>query len=48
MTATEYRNICNALMRCHHERLLIEAIIRDDVAAIAHEKAILSKIKANI
>ena len=48
MTANEYRAICNALMCKHHERLLEEAIQRNDAKAIAQETAILSQIKANI
>lgn len=48
MNAQEYREICNALMRNHHERLLEEAIQRNDAKAIAQETAILSQIKANI
>ena len=48
MTATEYRAICNELMRNHHKRLLNEAIIRDDADAIAHEKAILYQLQANL
>lgn len=48
MNAKEYRAICNALMCNHHERLLTEAINRNDANAIAHENAILSQIKANI
>ena len=48
MTANEYRAICNALMCNHHERLLTEAINRNDANAVAQETAILSKIKANI
>lgn len=35
-------------MRNHHERLLSEAIRRNDANAITHETAILSQIKANI
>ena len=46
MTATEYKAICNALMRNHHERLLEAAISRNDTSAVAQETAILSKIKA--
>lgn len=48
MNANEYRAICNALMCNHHERLLTEAILRNDANAIAQETATLSKIKANI
>lgn len=48
MNANEYRAICNALMRNHHERLLESAIQRNDANAVAHETAILSQIKANI
>lgn len=48
MTANEYREICNALMCNHHERLLSEAIKRNDANAVAQETAILSQIKANI
>ena len=48
MTANEYRAICNALISNHHERLLSEAINRNDANAVAHETAILSQIKANI
>lgn len=48
MNANEYRAICNALMCNHHERLLSEAIKRNDTNAVAHETAILSQIKANI
>ena len=48
MTANEYRAICNALMCNHHERLLSEAILRNDANAISQETAILSQIKANI
>ena len=48
MTANEYRAICNALMCNHHERLLSEAIKRNDANAVAHETAILSQIKARI
>lgn len=48
MNANEYRAICNALMCNHHERLLTEAIKRNDADAVAHETAILSQIKANI
>ena len=48
MTANEYRAICNALMRNHHERLLEAAIQRNDANAIAQETAILSQLKANI
>jgi hypothetical protein len=48
MTATEYRVICNALMRNHHERLLQSAIKRNDQAAISQETAILSKLQTNI
>jgi hypothetical protein len=48
MNANEYRTICNALMCNHHERLLTEAINRNDANAVAQETAILSKIKANI
>lgn len=47
MTANEYRAICNALMSKHHERLLQEAIKRNDANAVAQETAILSQIKAN-
>lgn len=47
MNAQEYRAICNALMRNHHERLLKAAINRNDANAVAQEKAILSQIKAN-
>ena len=48
MTANEYRATVNALMCKHHERLLEEAIKRNDASAIAQETAILSTIKANI
>ncbi len=48
MTANEYRAICNALMCNHHERLLSEAINRNDANAVAQETAKLSQIKANI
>ena len=48
MNANEYRVICNALMCNHHERLLSEAIKRNDANAVAQETAILSQIKANI
>ena len=47
MTANEYRAICNALMSNHHEKMLESAIQRNDANAVAHETAILSKIKAN-
>jgi hypothetical protein len=45
MTATEYRAICNALMRNHHEQLLKSAMARNDTNAVIQETAILSKIK---
>lgn len=45
MTAQEYRAICNALISNHHERLLSEAIKRNDTNAVAQETAILAKIK---
>jgi hypothetical protein len=45
MTAQEYRAICNALISNHHERLLEEAILRNDAKAIAQETAILNQIK---
>ena len=45
MTANEYRAICNALISNHHERLLAEAILRNDANAVAQETAILSQIK---
>lgn len=48
MTVQEYRAICNALMRNHHEKMLESAIQRNDANAVAHETAILSQIKANI
>ncbi len=48
MSANEYRAICNALIRRHHERLLFEAVDRDDATAIAHELKILSQLKVNI
>ena len=48
MNANEYRAICNALISDHHERLLSEAINRNDANAVAQETAILSQIKANI
>ena len=48
MTATEYRAICNALMRNHHEQLLEAAIQRNDQDAVIQETAILSQIRANI
>lgn len=45
MTANEYRAICNALISNHHERLLEEAILRNDTNAIAQETAKLAQIK---
>ena len=48
MNVNEYRAICNALISNHHERLLQEAIKRNDANAVAQENAILSQIKANI
>lgn len=47
MTANEYRATVNTLMCKHHERLLEEAILRNDANAVAQETAILSQIKAN-
>lgn len=44
MTANEYRAICNALISNHHERLLQEAILRNDTNAIAQETQILIKL----
>jgi len=46
MTANEYRAICDALMRNHHERLLEEAIKRGDAAATAHETKVLEALKS--
>jgi hypothetical protein len=48
MNANEYRATVNALMCNHHERLLSEAINRNDANAVVQETAILSQIKANI
>ena len=45
MTANEYRAICNALISKHHERLLEEAILRNDTKVIAQETAKLAQIK---
>lgn len=45
MNAQEYRAICNALIDNHHERMLEEAIKRNDTNAVAQETAILAKIK---
>lgn len=45
MTANEYRTICNALISNHHERLLQEAILRNDTNTIAQETAKLAQIK---
>jgi hypothetical protein len=46
--AKQYQIRCYIAMRNHHERLLSEAINRNDATAIAQETAILSQIKANI
>ena len=46
--AKRYAIRCYIAMRNHHERLLSEAILRNDANAISQETAILSQIKANI
>ena len=46
--ARQYQIRAYIAMRNHHERLLSEAILRNDANAVAHETAILSQIKANI
>ena len=46
--ARQYQIRAYILMRNHHERLLTEAISRNDATAIAHENAVLSQLKANI
>lgn len=46
--ARQYQIRCYIAMRNHHERLLEEAILRNDTKAIAQETAVLSQIKANI
>lgn len=44
MTAQEYRAICNALIGNHHERILAEAIKRNDTKAIQQEIKILTNL----
>lgn len=46
--ARQYQIRAYIAMRKHHERLLSEAINRNDANAVAHETAILSQLKANI
>lgn len=46
--ARQYQIRCYIAMRNHHERLLTEAINRNDANAVAQETAILSQIKVNI
>ena len=46
--ARQYQIRAYIAMRNHHERLLTEAINRNDTTAISQETAILSQLKANI
>ena len=46
--ARMYQIRCYITMRNHHERLLSEAIIRNDQTAIAQETAVLTKLHSNI